>query len=216
MLVIVALLTFLLMYLLMVVRNDKKTIRQQAEELQKIRLSDNFIDDITGTYNSKSIEHIIEERLQYARHKNRLVSFLLIDIDNFKRVNDAHGISRGDLVLKKLVTLFTGELRGDDRLIRYRMGDEFLVIATNTTGIDAAKALGNRLREKVAAFDWNTPPFQLNFAITISVGVTEYNMFSDAFINVLHQAEEALQHAKTYRNCVVLENEGTFIPFKLQ
>lgn len=65
----------------------------------------------------------------------------MVDIDNFKRVNDAFGITKGDLVLKQLATVFARELRGDDRLIRYRMGDEFLIIAINTTVLMPRKRL---------------------------------------------------------------------------
>ncbi len=212
MIILMVLLAISLLYLLVVVWKYKKIIRRQADELIKIRLSDNFIDDITGTYNSKSIEHVIEDRLLFARQKNLSVSFLLVDIDNFKRVNDAFGITKGDLVLRQLATVFAGELRGDDRLIRYRMGDEFLVIAINATGINAAKALGNRLKERVETFDWSIPPFQLNFNITISVGVTEYDGRS-TFNNTLQQAERALKSAKNKRNCVVLEKNGDFIPW---
>ncbi|MCC6282476.1 MAG: GGDEF domain-containing protein [Saprospiraceae bacterium] len=212
MIILMVLLAISLLYLLVVVWKYKKIIRRQADELIKIRLSDNFIDDITGTYNSKSIEHVIEDRLLFARQKNLSVSFLLVDIDNFKRVNDAFGITKGDLVLRQLATVFAGELRGDDRLIRYRMGDEFLVIAINATGINAAKALGNRLKERVETFDWSIPPFQLNFNITISVGVTEYDGRSTSNIT-LQQAERALKSAKTKRNCVVLEKNGDFIPW---
>jgi len=214
MFILTVLLTISLLYLLVMVWKYKKIIREQADELIRIRLSDNFIDDITGTYNSKSIEHIIEERLHFARQKNLSVSFLMVDIDNFKRVNDAFGILKGDIVLKQLATIFAAELRGDDRLIRYRMGDEFIVIAINATGINAAKALGSRLKERAETFEWSMPPFHLNFSITISVGVTEYNGPAHEFTPALLLAEQALKSAKTRRNCVVLEMDGAFIPFK--
>jgi diguanylate cyclase (GGDEF)-like protein len=106
-------------------------------------------DAVTGCMNHRAMRRRLDEEIGRATRTGGPLSCLLIDLDDFKQVNDRHGHQAGDMMLRNVVHALVGEFRAFDRVARYG-GDEFVVILPNATLDSAAAAAGRaleRLRE---------------------------------------------------------------------
>jgi diguanylate cyclase (GGDEF)-like protein len=143
-----------------------------ADELEaryQMRLAEGALQDaLTGLYNRRHLDERLGSELAASQRHGRVLSLLMIDIDHFKRVNDAHGHLAGDEALKMVAFVLRGALRREDVLARYG-GEEFVVIARET-GLDGARALAERIRRAVERSRCAWQGAEL--AVTISIGVT--------------------------------------------
>ncbi|MBN2532334.1 MAG: GGDEF domain-containing protein [Spirochaetales bacterium] len=123
-------------------------------------------------------------------------SCVMIDIDNFKRVNDTYGHLVGDKVLKALGRLFNSHslFREDDIIGRYG-GEEFVIILPETNA-ELAKIPAERFRRTVKALEFDTEKGP--FSVTISTGISEYRAGDKTCEAILKRADEALLHAKAH------------------
>jgi diguanylate cyclase (GGDEF)-like protein len=151
-------------------------------------------DELTGLRNRHALFLLAEQRLDYAKRYQRIVSLLLIDVDYFKQINDKHGHLAGDEVLRHLAKLVKGFIRKSDIIGRLG-GDEFLIMLPETDKQNAliyAEKLRRRIQQKTVAFN------DSSIGMTVSIGVSTFE--SDADINriedLLHQADTALYQAK--------------------
>lgn len=117
---------------------------------------------------------------------------MLIDIDNFKLINDNYGHLVGDEVLRRFARIVFASIRAEDYFARYG-GDEFCILLPSTR-LDEAMMLANRLRQSYA----NTPHVIQEEVIqsTISIGVTESSSLGDDYNAVIAGADKALYQAK--------------------
>jgi len=99
----------------------KQLLREQA-----------LLDGLTGAHNRHAMDGIVAEELERARRHDHDVSFVMLDIDEFKSINDRLGHAEGDRVLETLVTVLRTSLRAIDKVIRYG-GDEFLLVLPETS-----------------------------------------------------------------------------------
>jgi two-component system, cell cycle response regulator len=124
-------------------------------------------DGLTGVFNRKHLEERLDAEIAYAlRHKAEL-SFVIFDVDHFKRVNDTYGHPAGDAVLKAVAQVLMAGVRTEDVLGRYG-GEEFVVVARGIA-LPGASLLAERLRANLAA-----TPLRLGeavFSVTASAGV---------------------------------------------
>ena len=144
-------------------------------------------DKLTGIYNRIRLDEVLTK--EFARYKrlDDTFSVILFDIDHFKNVNDTYGHLVGDEVLKTLASIVSSSVRESDIFGRWG-GEEFLIIcpATEKSG---AYTLAEKLREKVAAYDFPTAGI-----VTCSFGVAEIDIKgTDAMIKT---ADDALYKAK--------------------
>jgi two-component system, cell cycle response regulator len=146
----------------------------------------------TGLYNKRFIINELENISRIARRNGRAFSIIIIDIDDFKQINDFYGHLSGDEYLKKLAELFSLTLREQDIAGRIG-GEEFLIILPETT-IEGAFQLAVRIRKNVEEF---ILPF-LNFKIrtTISAGVCQFENSVTNVNELLDIADQALYEAK--------------------
>jgi diguanylate cyclase len=149
------------------------------------------LDELTGSYNRRCIMRMLSEEMNRARRIETRCSIALIDLDWFKRINDAHGHPTGDEVLRTFAITMFANIRTVDRFGRYG-GEEFLLVLPDTSADGAAQNL-ERLREIVADLDWSA--FSPGMRVTISAGVTtlQPNETPDTF---LARADRALYSAK--------------------
>jgi diguanylate cyclase len=149
------------------------------------------LDELTGSYNRRCIMRMLGEEITRARRIETRCSIALIDLDWFKRINDAHGHPTGDEVLRTFAITMFANIRTIDRFGRYG-GEEFLLVLPDTSADGAAQNL-ERLREIVADLDWSA--FSPGMRVTISAGVTtlQPNETPDTF---LARADRALYSAK--------------------
>ena len=171
---------------------------------------------LTGLYNRRHFMERLAAELAAAQRHGRPVSLLLIDIDHFKRVNDAHGHLAGDEALKMIAHVMEGALRKEDVLARYS-GEEFVVLARETQ-LPGGKSLGERIRKAVerSRLSWQGQDLALTVSIgvTVSVGITHFEP-GRTDRELLEAADRALYQAKQAgRNCVVVA-EPTAAPTAL-
>ena len=164
-----------------------------------------ILDGLTELFNKRYFEEILEKEITRAKRYHLQVGLLMIDVDNFKAVNDTLGHLQGDKVLQKLGFLLMNSIRRADVAARYG-GDEFVIIATQSTKEDAYE-LGKRLRRLTD---------QTNFfegsprKITVSIGVSSYPTDEEDKIKLVEIADKMLYEAKRLgKNRVCLSADKT-------
>jgi diguanylate cyclase (GGDEF)-like protein/PAS domain S-box-containing protein len=130
-----------------VVLRDVAREQSDTSDLRRLLL----FDHLTGAANRTHFLQVFEREQRQWRDARRPVSLILLDVDYFKSVNDAHGHPTGDVVLKQLTQVCTAALRPSDLFARLG-GEEFAALLPNTT-LDQAFALADRLRAAVEAMD---------------------------------------------------------------
>jgi len=106
------------------------------------------IDPLTNCYNRRALDRLLESDIAYARRHHTELSVIMVDVDNFKDVNDAYGHQAGDAVLKALSLLLPSLIRKSDYVARFG-GEEFLLVLPGTTLYPAVQ-LAEKLRKKIA------------------------------------------------------------------
>jgi diguanylate cyclase (GGDEF)-like protein len=149
------------------------------------------LDELTGAFNRRCIMRVLDEEIARSRRNGQPCSIALIDLDWFKRINDAYGHPTGDEVLRTFAITMFANIRTIDRFGRYG-GEEFLLVLPNTPA-EAATRLLDRLRAIVADLDWSA--FSAGMQVTFSAGVT--TLRSDEHSdNFLARADKALYASK--------------------
>jgi diguanylate cyclase (GGDEF)-like protein len=149
-------------------------------------------DTHTGLYNKRFIINELENISRIAKRSGRAFSIIIIDIDDFKQINDLYGHLAGDEYLKAIAALFTKSLREQDIAGRIG-GEEFLIILPETT-IEGAFQLAIRIRMNVEEFVLNYRGHKIK--TTISAGVCQYeNSIADTN-ELLDIADQALYETK--------------------
>jgi diguanylate cyclase (GGDEF)-like protein len=163
---------------------ELKAAYQRIEELAEL-------DELTGSYNRRCIMRLLDAEMEKSRAAGAPCAIALIDLDWFKRINDAHGHPVGDEVLRTFAITVFANIRPDDRFGRYG-GEEFLLLLPGTAS-EAASRLLDRLRSIVADLDWSA--FSPGMRVTISAGVVTLRD-NDTAETFLARADSALYSAK--------------------
>jgi diguanylate cyclase (GGDEF)-like protein len=163
-------------------------------------------DELTGLSNRRHLLERLSEEVERARRHHRPLSFLLIDVDRFKRINDDYGHLTGDDALVQVAQLIQESCRAADLAGRYG-GEEFGVVLPETD-LAGARVLADRLRERVEAGSFQTRGGgQREFQVTCSVGVAQLSQVGQ-MDRLLARVDKALYKAKHEgRNRVVCAPE---------
>jgi two-component system cell cycle response regulator len=151
-------------------------------------------DPLTSVYNRRALMEKLEQEMdRAARYATRLTG-MMIDIDNFKQINDTYGHLVGDRVLKQLANLLKREQRSVDIVARYG-GEEFVVLLPETTATES-RNFAERILRRVATHDFGDPGRAVR--VTISVGMASYpdERVSDG-LSLLKLADSHLYRAKS-------------------
>lgn len=159
-------------------------------------------DALTGVGSRRLLEKKLEAECTRSKRYKRPFSAAILDLDNFKSINDMFGHATGDEALKKLAECMKSQKRIPDILARYG-GDEFVILMPETEAKDAQTFL-ERIRAKAPQIR-----VQDNVSMTISCGIAQSKPdFSDSSSDVIRRADLALYEAKSAgRNCVKLWNK---------
>jgi diguanylate cyclase (GGDEF)-like protein len=161
---------------------------QYHEEIYRMTI----IDGLTQAHVKRFLLEALEKEIIRARRHTRELSFLMFDIDHFKKINDVHGHLAGDFVLKELARIVQGRIRRDEVFARYG-GEEFAIVLPETN-LEGAKALADGLREKV---EQSRFVFQNeSISVTISIGVAMLGEADRTSQDLIKHADQKLYEAK--------------------
>ncbi|MEW8627896.1 MAG: sensor domain-containing diguanylate cyclase [Candidatus Thiodiazotropha sp.] len=149
-------------------------------------------DELTGLYNRRELNKIAGKEFKRAKRFNRDYSILIIDLDNFKKVNDTYGHSIGDQILQHNAIICLSSTRTEDLLARYG-GEEFVMLLPETD-IEGARMLAQRICEDVR----NNPVDSIygNITTTVSIGVSQIDQNDQSYTDILERSDIALYMAK--------------------
>lgn len=163
-------------------------------------------DDLSGAYTRATFFRMMANEVQRARRQRRPLSLLLIDIDDFKRINDGHGHPVGDAVIKTFATVATSELRAHDLLCRYG-GEEFALLLPDTA-LDEATAVAERIRVRFSEGVFDGMP-----SFTVSLGVQSTQGGALEVAEMIEGADRALYIAKKLgKDRVEIAPEVSYMP----
>ncbi|MEJ2142752.1 MAG: diguanylate cyclase [Gammaproteobacteria bacterium] len=165
----------------------KSEVNQRKVAEEKLRRLAST-DELTGLFNRRHINELLAEEIKRASRYNNAISLLVIDIDDFKIINDTHGHDAGDQVLRAFSKLLLDVNRDTDKVGRWG-GEEFVVVLPHAS-TDKALTLAERVRSKVEA-----DGFQPVDCFTVSIGVTTYKQ-GDTAESLIKRADTALYAAK--------------------
>ncbi len=194
-------------YLLVLERgNEVMTFIQKADEKEKELIVKNAImdrltkvDALTNLYNHKTFHQYLDFLYDQSIKQGMPLQLAIIDIDNFKSINDTFGHSIGDIVLRRVATIISEHITEDDIAARYG-GEEFAVLLTNKDLSTAYNRI-DHLRQQIAECYHE----ELNGYVTVSVGLKELDK-SITKVDFFHQADAMLYNAKrTGKNKVISE-----------
>lgn len=170
-----------------------KTLQDELKEKNAMLQKLSITDELTKMYNRRYIIQRLKEEFSRAQRYNEIISLILIDLDNFKIINDQFGHQIGDRVLMKVSGLIKKQLRACDILGRYG-GEEFIVILPNTNS-DGSRSLAERIRDSVEKSPIKLGRKRIN--ITLSAGVASYaGNYPSSYEDLIKKADKALYQAK--------------------
>ncbi len=157
-----------------------------------------YRDPLTNVNNRGAMDKVLPREIALARRFTTPMSLLVLDVDKFKLINDAHGHQVGDDVLQSFALVLRDCVRDTDLIFRYG-GDEF-VILLSSTGINGAMELAERVRSSIERCHQYS---NVQMMLSTSIGVTELRE-NDTSESLFLRADSALLEAKRRgRNCVV-------------
>lgn len=163
---------------------------RNAELIERLE-SQVFVDVVTGCYNRRAFEEHLKVELVRARRYERPISLILLDLDDFKRINDELGHSIGDHALQRVSEVLRSAFRTTDRVCRFG-GDEFAVIFPETPREEVTR-LAERLRRQIAGI---FPDDAVSWGITASIGIAGYPYDGTRQADLVRSADRALYQAK--------------------
>jgi diguanylate cyclase (GGDEF)-like protein len=165
--------------------------QERATEFQLMSITDS----LTALPNRRYLEERLTEELNRSKRYDYPMSFLMIDIDDFKAYNDKNGHQAGDLALQITAHCLKGALRGADVASRYG-GEEFCILLPQTA-ISEAGAIADRIRDRVSNTHFPHGKSQPLGRVSISVGVASFSKHVDTAENIIAAADRALYQAKS-------------------
>ena len=179
---------------------EKNSLKTLLSEMDRSLDLATRVDPMTGLANRRDIMEKMERELSRSERHQRTFSVMLVDLDNFKVVNDTHGYNDGDDVLVEVARVLRGCARSEDVCARWG-GEEFLFLLTETN-TEGALTLASKVLESISMteFKANHPGIR----ITASIGLCEYQAGQTTH-DCIARADQALQQAKQGgKNCYVV------------
>jgi diguanylate cyclase (GGDEF)-like protein len=163
---------------------------RQYEEIRRLT----FIDGLTSAYNHRFFQEALAKEVNRHARNGHEFALAMLDIDNFKRINDTFGHPVGDEILKGLVDEMMTNARDSDIVARYG-GEEFAIIFSDTPAASAHDA-ANRMRELVAKREFAIASIGRTLRVTVSIGLAVYPHDGATTTDLVARADAALYFAK--------------------
>jgi diguanylate cyclase (GGDEF)-like protein len=177
-------------YQLTLVRGMANHISVAFENALLYRIA--ITDELTGLYSSRYFTQAIGKKYFQFHEFGEKMTLLMIDIDNFKKVNDTYGHPAGDAILKDVGKCILSSIREPDLGFRYG-GEEFAVILP-ASDIPAGKVVAERMRALIEHY-----PFKIDqhvLQVTVSIGVASWPASAESIKEIISEADKALYEAK--------------------
>jgi len=171
---------------------DKKKAEEALQDSEKRYRELSIIDDLTQLYNSRYFYHQLKIEIDRADRYKQPFTLLLLDLDDFKRFNDAYGHVEGDQVLFRLGQVVKRCLRDTDSAYRYG-GEEFTILLPMTTSKDAA-VTAERIRTEFNKENFSPAPGQ-DVHLTMSIGLGQYQPQED-MKTFVHRVDQLMYQGK--------------------
>ena len=175
----------------MAVALERAEWQERATEFQLMSITDS----LTGMPNRRYLEERLAEELNRSKRYDYPMSFLMIDIDDFKAYNDKNGHQAGDLAIQITGHCLKAALRAADVASRYG-GEEFCILLPQT-GMAEAETIAERIRQRVNSTHFPHGKSQPLGRVTISVGVSTFSQMINTPENIIAAADRALYQAKS-------------------
>lgn len=178
--------------------------REKLESISELR-GLTYTDDLTGLYNQRYLELVLDRELSLAKRGKNEFSVLFLDLDHFKQVNDTHGHIIGSRLLFEVSQEIKRALRDTDITFRYG-GDEFVAILSQT-GLDSAMQVAERIRVQVEKKRFLIRD-GMEIRMTTSIGVATVPIHASTKKEILTVADQALYGVKkSFRNKVIAASD---------
>lgn len=164
----------------------------EVEKLQAELSEQALRDELTGLYNRRYLKDVMDRELVRSDRDQRSLSFVLLDVDHFKVVNDTWGHPAGDQILVQLAQLLTTHARASDIVCRYG-GEEFLLLMPGT-GIEFAYNRAEEIRQKAALLLGQKEA--LPIGVTLSIGIAAYPDHGRDWEELVQKADGAMYRSK--------------------
>lgn len=175
-------------------KQERDRLRMNAEEATaraEVAQERAVTDPLTGLLNRYGLQHILAREHAESRRYTRSLSCLMVDLDNFKTVNDTYGHAVGDLALQQVAHILREAVRGSDTVFRYG-GEEFLVLLPETD-LEGATALAEKIRAAASSRPFGDG--ERVFNLTLSAGASTL-CDNESGNDMIARADMALYHAK--------------------
>lgn len=183
---------------------DRVEWHSKATQFQLLSITD----PLTGLVNRRYLEERLQEELARSKRQRFAMSFLMVDIDDFKHYNDTHGHQAGDLALEMTAQCLKTALRSADVAARYG-GEEFSILLPQT-GVSEARVIAERIRRRIERTQFPHGKTQPLGAVTVSIGISAFGPELDTPVEIIYAADQALYVAKSRgKNCLeAFESKG--------
>jgi diguanylate cyclase (GGDEF)-like protein len=171
-------------------RRTRGEVISTAIHSELLRLQ-SFSDPLTEVYNRRSLDDMMIKYTSRAARLKKPLSFLMIDVDDFRTINTRFGHTTGDFVLLEVATILKSAVRGSDAVIRYG-GDEFLIILADAP-LEDIEVVKERIGRYVQ--DWNQSGHLKDFALVLSVGASQWAAGKTAD-KIMDEADQHMYAAK--------------------
>ncbi|PGL73479.1 sensor domain-containing diguanylate cyclase [Bacillus sp. AFS055030] len=180
----------------------EKKLKELVKDLEckKTELEDlSLKDPLTGVLNRRGLYELILSDLEKTNETQLNCSFLIFDIDNFKKINDHYGHTVGDFVISQSAKLMKELIRNEDYLGRWG-GEEFLIVFTNTP-FHQSKEIAKRLRSAIEEHEFHYEGQNIN--VTMTVGLSRFYP-QKGVVDSINRADQAMYVGKqSGKNCVI-------------
>jgi diguanylate cyclase (GGDEF)-like protein len=170
---------------------DRVEWHSKATQFQLLSITD----PLTGLVNRRYLEERMQEELDRSKRHRFDMSFMMVDIDDFKAYNDTHGHPAGDLALEMTAQCLKTALRSADVAARYG-GEEFSILLPQT-GISEARVIAERIRRRIERTRFPHDDSQPLGSVTVSIGISSFGPEHDTPAKVIKAADSALYVAKS-------------------
>jgi len=164
--------------------------QQRANQFQLMSITD----PLTGLHNRRYLEARLAEELSRSKRYNYPLSFMMIDIDDFKLYNDRNGHQAGDRALEITAQCLRAMLRKVDVASRYG-GEEFSILLPQTS-LEEAGVIADRIRRKIMTTPFPHGKTQPTGSVSVSIGLSTFSPTLDSAEAIVRAADRALYHAK--------------------